>query len=286
MGAHSAQRWHAREKSMPALADAGEVEYYVALADVTRRLGAGDWRFLEHLRERSLQFPASEYLGFDPRTEMPPADLSDPCKSCDAIAPRGATHCACGMALRLRSRYDVWSGALVTTYTGDGFGVPMGASYSDVLQWLPAIRPYRGYQGGANPEFRDIAFAVTHLVYTLNDYNRYRLAPEWLPEEFEFLTTNARETQAAGDTELLGEFVDSLRAFGVPESDPCIGAQIEYLLAAQNADGSWGDPKDPDIFKRCHTTWTAVDGLRDFEWAEVGAPPDPLVRLWEMVRRR
>ena len=40
-----------------------------------------------------------------------------------------------------RSRYDVWSGALVTTYTGDGLGVTMGASYSDVLRWLPAMRP-------------------------------------------------------------------------------------------------------------------------------------------------
>ena len=271
---------------MPELADAGEVEYYVALADVTRRLGIGDWGFLQRLRERSARFPASEYLGFDPCTEAPPADLPEHCKSCDGIGPRGTTRCACGVELRRRSRYDVWSGALVTTYTGDGFGVPMGASYSDVLRWLPAMRPYRGYEGGTNAEFRDIAFAITHLVYTLNDYNRSRLAREWLPEEFEFLTTNAKEAQAAGDTELLGEFVDSLRAFGVPESDPCIHAQIEYLLAAQNADGSWGDPKDPDIFRRCHTTWTAIDGLRDFDWEAAGEAPGPLVQLWESTVRR
>ena len=227
-----------------------------------------------------MRFPASEYLGFDPRVEAPPADLLEACKGCATIAPRGATRCECGLALRRRSRYDVWSGALVTTYTGDGFGVPMGASYADVLRWLPAMRPYRGYEGGTNPEFRDIAFAITHLVYTLNDYNRHRLAPEWLPEEFEFLTTNAKATQAAGDTELLGEFVDSLRAFGVPESDPCIRSGIEYLLAAQNTDGSWGDPEDPDIHRRCHTTWTAVDGLRDFDWPEAAVEPAPLRRLW------
>ena len=80
-------------------------------------------------------------------------------------------------------------------------------------------------------------------------------------------------------TELLGEFVDSLRAFGVPESDPCLWPGIEYLLDSQNADGSWGD--DADIFKKCHTTWTAVDGLREFAWEDAGVAPAALRRLWE-----
>ena len=256
------------------------MEYYVALADVTQRLGVADGRLRDRLRARSTQFSAVEYLGFNPRVEAPPADLPEACKGCDTMAPRGATRCACGMALKPRSPYDVWSGALVTTYTGDGFGVPMGASYSDVLRWLPEMRPYRGYEGGTNAEFRDIAFAVTHLVYTLNDYNRHLLEPGWLPEEFEFLTRNASETLAAGDTELLGEFIDSLRAFGVPETDPCIRSGIDYLLGAQNADGSWGDPQDPDIPRRCHTTWTAVDGLRDFDWQESPVAPRALTRLW------
>ncbi len=262
---------------MPDLADADEVAYYVALADVTRRLGAGDVHYRQRLQEHSAHFTATEYLGFDPRTEAPPADLPEPCPACGATAPRGATNCACGVALKVRSRYDVWSGALVSTYTGDGCGTPMGASYSDVLRWLPQMRPYRAYEGGANPEFRDIAFAITHLVYTLNDYNRHCLSPTWLPEEFKFLAANAKATQAAGDTELLGEFVDSLRAFGVPESDPCLRSGIDYLLATQNADGSWGDATAIDIFKRCHTTWTAVDGLRDFDWLEAPVPPPALV---------
>ena len=279
MGEHAANRWHAREVSNPQLADADEVAYYVALTDVTRSLGVGGTSFPEGLRERSRCFSATEYLGFDPRAEAPPADLSEACAGCGAMAARGETRCACGMALRRRSRYDVWSGALVSTYTGDGCGMPMGASYDDVLRWLPEMRPYRGYEGGGNAEFRDIAFAITHLVYTLNDYNRHRLLPEWLPEEFEFLAANAKATQAAGDTELLGEFVDSLRAFGVPESDPCLHSGIEYLLAAQNADGSWGDASAMDIFRRCHTTWTAVDGLRDFDWQEAAVAPPALRRI-------
>ena len=33
-----------------------------------------------------------------------------------------------------KSRYDIWCDALVLTYTGDGCGIPMGASYVDVLR--------------------------------------------------------------------------------------------------------------------------------------------------------
>ena len=43
---------------------------------------------------------------------------------------------------------------------------------------------------------------------------------------------------------------------------------VEYLLASQNADGSWGDVHEPDVHKRYHTAWTAIDGLRDYSWSE------------------
>lgn len=278
MGEHAALRWQKQESAEPELADAGEMEYYVALADVTQRLGAVNAPLIKRLRESCTRFSAVEYLGFDPRQEAPPGDLPELCKGCDTLSPRGTALCACGLALRPRSRYDVWSGALVSSYTADGFGAPMGAVYSDVLRWLPNMRPYRGYDRGSNPEFRDIAFAITHLVYTLNHYNRFRLHPEWLPAEFEFLTANALATQAAGDAELLGEFIDSLRAFGVPETDPSIRSAIDYLLATQRSDGSWGD--DPDILRRCHTTWTAVDALRDFDWTETPAAVARTIALY------
>jgi hypothetical protein len=34
----------------------------------------------------------------------------------------------------------------------------------------------------------------------------------------------------------------------------------------ENKDGSWGDPDEENIRTRCHTTWTAIDGLRTFAW--------------------
>ena len=242
MGVELARNWRSGQQALPELADAGEVGYYMSMIDVSSRLGIENLRLREHVRQGSRRFTAREYLSFDPLREAPPAGT--------------------------RSRYDVWCDALVLTYTGDGCGIPMGASYADVLRWLPEMRPYRGPEGGANAEFRDIVFSITHLVYTLNDYNRYRLSPEWLPQEFEFLRENLKEAVAAGDPELLGEFVDCLRAFGLPDSDRVVRAGVEYLLGSQNADGSWGNVDAPDPHTRYHTAWTAIDALRDYTFSE------------------
>ena len=43
-----------------------------------------------------------------------------------------------------------------------------------------------------------MVLAITHLVYTLNDYNRYRLSQEWLPQEFEFLRENLQGAGGRG----------------------------------------------------------------------------------------
>jgi squalene cyclase len=68
------------------------------------------------------------------------------------------------------------------------------------------------------------------------------------------------------DAEVLGELLDSLRAFGLRASHPLITRGTKYLLAEQNEDGSWGDAHEENIRTRCHTTWTAIDGLRTYAW--------------------
>jgi hypothetical protein len=135
-----------------------------------------------------------------------------------------------------------------------------------VTQWLPRMRPYRGYENGANQDFMAIAYAVTHIVYTLNDYNAFRLKPEWLQSEYEFLRDNLRHVIAVDDPEAMGEFIDTLKSFGLAATDPLIGAGMDFLLSRQEADGSWGEAGNLDVYYRYHSTWTAINGLMDYAW--------------------
>jgi hypothetical protein len=280
MGAQSARRWYSLETRLPALADAGEVAYYISLMDVARRLGVDDPPLREHVRRRVGDFTALDYLGFDPAAETPPDDLPAACGTCEAQSPRGCLQCgACGSTLNIRSRYDVWCDALVLTYTADGFGMPLGTSHSAVACCAPAMRPYPGPEVVVDTGFRDIVYAITHLVYTLNDYGRFRLLREWLPQEFEYLRGHLQRPIDADDPELLGEFLDCLRAFGLDDTDSDVAAGMEYLLAHQNGDGSWGDVQETDVHKRYHTTWTAVDALREYQWEEFAEVPETIQRL-------
>lgn len=111
----------------------------------------------------------------------------------------------------------------------------------------------------------DAIYAVTHVVYTLNDYGTYKLSPRWLAQEFAFLKANVEVMCAGEDAEVSGELLDSLRAFGLRVTHPLIARGTDYLLANQNDDGSWGD-MDENFRVRCHTTWTAIDGLRAYAW--------------------
>ena len=141
-----------------------------------------------------------------------------------------------------------------------------GASYADVLKWMPFMRPYPIADENDEEVVRDAIYAVTHIVYTLNDYGTYRLSPQRLAREFAFLKANVASACERRDPEVLGELLDSLKAFGLGASHPLIIRGTEYLLAGQNKDGSWGDPNEDNIRTRCHTTWTAIDGLRTYAW--------------------
>ena len=279
MGQERARQWRINHPSVPPDANADDVAALVFGSYAAECLGVPGRRLKLDLLRAASRFGAADFLGFDPRQEPPPADIPQSCPKCGAYNARGVRVCRrCGTPLAMSSRYDVFQDALITAYSGDAYGVRLGCGLEDVLQWLPAMRPYRPGAPGKDPDWDQLAYTVTHVVYVLNGYSRFRLQPSWLPAEFDFLRANLRRTFDTGDTETAGEFLDTLKSFGLSDRDPLIRAGSQFILSRQNPDGSWGDPNTTDIYARYHPTWTAIDGLRDYPWRPEGVTSNEALR--------
>lgn len=258
--------WIRTHRSMPRNATTEVLLDFVLVCYALKRIGVRNPALTEQVREAAKHFTALDLLGFDPHNEPPPNDLAFTC-DCGLRYQRGRKYCKqCRRRLAIQSRYRVWMEALANTFVAERCGLRFGARYADVLRWLPAMRPYPIQVQQDDELLRDVIYAVTHVVYTLNDYGTYKLSPQWLPREFAFLKQNVKPACVRRDPEILGELLDSLKAFGLPASHPLIVRGSNYLLSAQNEDGSWGDPEEEDVRTRCHATWTAIDGLRTSAW--------------------
>jgi hypothetical protein len=261
-----AQRWSRAHSLVPTDPRPELILDFVFARYALSRLGLRDVALSAQIRTALKRFSAQDLLGFNPVIEPPPNDLSYAC-DCGVKNQRGRTFCTqCKRRLETQSRYRVWMEALANTYVAERCGFTFGAHYADVLKWLPVMRPFEIGTHKDDEVVRDAVFAVTHLVYSLNDYSTYRLLPRRLPMEFAFLKASVAGACERRDPELLGELLDSLKAFGLRASHPLIIRGTKYLLSNQNEDGSWGDPEEEDIRTRCHTTWTAIDGLRTYAW--------------------
>ena len=266
MGRERARHWREKNFAVPTDADADAVACLVVGSYAADRLGVRDAALKQRLRSAAKLFDASDFLGFDPACEPPPSNVPDECQ-CGEYNKRGRKTCRrCRRRLAMMSRYDVWLDAIIRSYVGERFGVLLGASLADVMKWLPAMRPYPRYNGGNDQDFYWAIYAVSHVVYTMNDYSRYRISPTCLPDEYRFLLRNLRKAILMDDPETVGEFLDTLKSFGLAEDHPLMRDGIRFLLARQNSDGSWGDSEAEDIYCRYHPTWTAIDGLREYAW--------------------
>jgi len=262
-----AKRWAETAATVPPNANSDEVSDMVFGWLPASLLGESDARIKPELARAAARFTAIDLLLFDPAKEPPPSDIPEDCRYDFTSNPRGETVCRkCGRPLRIRSKYDVWMDALITTYTGDRYGIQLGASYKDVLQWMPTMRPYLKLSQTGYRNFIDTLYALTHVVYTLNDYGKYRLPRGLLPQEFAYLKENLGQAIALHDPETMGEFLDALKGLGLNESDEVIRKGVTYLLDTQRPDGTWSDPKQKDTYTLYHSAWTAIDGLKDCCW--------------------
>jgi hypothetical protein len=260
--------WKAAMGALPARPDASQVAEFIRAYGAADTLGLRSPRIKARLRQAATAFRPADYLGFDPRMEPPPSDLPDTCV-CGLWNGRGRRVCAessCREPLGRMTRYRTWSFALTSAYCGERYGIPLGARYRDAIRWLPVMRPYPVRARAAAREFYDAVYAVTHVVYTLNDYGRYLLSPWWLPWEYEFLRASLDIALAMNDPDMVGEFLDTLRAFEVGDDDDQVQRGFDFLLDTQNSDGSWGAWDAASLYTGFHATWAAIDGLREFTW--------------------
>ncbi len=260
LGAACARRWRRLHPRVPERANIDDLFVLACGSRFSDLFGVADPRMREDVGQAAAKFTAQDFLSFDPAREPPPADVPDMCPRCGFWNVRGRRICVrCGAALVMQSPYDVFSSALIVAYAGERFGVRLGGGYAEVAAHAPSLRPYPAF---GRPDFSAAAYAVTHLVYTLNDYSAWRLDPRWLPQEHAFLRNSLSAHGGRMNRELLGEFMDTLKSFGAPNADPVITRASTRLLGVQLSDGSWGD---------FHPTWTAIDGLRDYVFAGEGS---------------
>ena len=266
MGKERARQWRRANPQVPRDADADYIVYLIFGSAAADRLGVRNVRFKQQIRRAARNHSAAEYFSFDPKIEPPPRDVPAECE-CGLYNPRGSKRCGdCHRRLAKMSCYGVWVDALTRSYAAERYGMRLDAGLADVLKWLPVMRPYPTYEDGDEDHHYWAIYAVTHIIYVLNDYSRYQLEPAWLRQEYAFLRRNLSRAVEMDDPETTGELLDSLKSFGLTNDDRLIKKGMDYLLCCQNADGSWGDRDADDMYRRYHPTWTAIDGLRDYAW--------------------
>jgi hypothetical protein len=276
MALERGREWRRIHSRVPPKADADEIADIVFGALAAEMLGLGDDTMKRDLTRAARRFGPKDFLKFDPATEPIPITIPEACNWC---ANHGISSVRCKKCMSQpgpkMDPYDVLTDAVIATYTGERYGVLLGGRLADVLKWVPRMRPYPKFEQATREQYESVAYAITHIVYGLNDYTHARLRPEWLPQEYDFLLEHLKQNIATNDAETMGEFLDTLMSFGLTLEHPLMRTGTEFLLSVQNPDGSWGEAGDKDVYKRYHPTWTSVNGLMDYAWPKGEGPSFP-----------
>jgi hypothetical protein len=146
--------------------------------------------------------------------------------------------------------------------------------------WLDADKDRSADQ----TDFQDHAYLATHVGFVLNDYDRLALPTRHVRRTLEYLDRHLPLFIKKRDIELVAEVVDLAHSAGRSESsDVTLCRAVRFLLAAQNADGSWGRWWTmKDSYNAVHYSWTVVHALRS---ARYGMDPPFAARLAEILKR-
>lgn len=260
-GRERARYWKQQSHLKPRRINAVTVMDQIGASYAAARLGIPHQRIRRAIEDAAARYSPAELLGFDPRSGAIPRDVPDDCE-CGADNERGRRRCRrCRRRLQARSGYEVWYYALTNIYFCERFGLELPVTYADVMRLLPTLRPY------PRPGTRfhhDAIYAVTHIVYTLNDYNSAQLRAPLLGRERRFLKASMAWALKRGEADTVAEIVDSLAGCGVADTDPRMVQGRRFILDQQRKDGGWGD--EHDEYGRFHSVWTCIDGLRDYGW--------------------
>jgi len=267
-GVELAKRWRRLNRTVPTDADADDVSELTMSLEAAEKLGVRHDSLRAELERRIATFSAEDFLDFDPKLGPPPEEEIT-LKGKEACVAAGIPRDAGCPEVKLRiPDYNIWYDALITVYFGERFGTAHGATFGQLMRWRAQLIPYPSREEIGEDAYYDLVYLVTHLVYTHNDYNLRRISPAKSPREYEYLKRNFAVVMADEDGETFAEFVEILKAFGhAPETDARMAEAIQSLLGSQNADGSWGEVDEKDVYNRYHYTWTAVCALIDFRFA-------------------
>jgi len=225
------------------------------------QLGIAHRKIRADLETAAARYSPEDLLGFDPRSGRIPRDVPEEC-ACGAFNERGRRRCRkCRRRLAARGKYEAWYVALIRIYFCERWGLRLPVGYSDVMRLLPLLQPY---PRPGSRHYRDAIYAVTHIVYTRNDYSRSRLPARLVRRERAFLEASMPWAIGRGEADTVAEIVDSLAGCGVADTDPLMLKGRAFILAQQRADGGWGDAGDD--YGRFHSVWTCIDGLRDYRF--------------------
>ena len=237
-------------------------------------LGLEEPNLHEQLFERSAAFGAVDFFKYDPNVGEPAANLREVCM-CGAKPPAGAAECpGCRRATIPMSKFDVWLEALVWGFHGCRMRIGLGACFFSILKQVcgafGALYPKRKELCEKDRHY--LTYALTHVIYALNNFDERSLPPSLFPPEVPaFMREQLKHAIKANDPDLAGELLDCLKCLGEGGSDSAVAAE-KFLVRCQSAaDGGWVCKGEADLYSRYHASLVAVAALLDHSYAAHGS---------------